>query len=84
MFVKSEQNSLPFPLLVVVVAWLTAIFISFGLFAPTSYTAILSLLACALAVSGAVFIVMEMYTQFRGTMRISSAPVHNALSRMGP
>jgi hypothetical protein len=84
MFIKSEQNSLPFPLLVVVVAWLTAIFISFGLFAPTSYTVILSLLVCALSVSGAVFIVMEMYTPFRGIMRISSSPIHDALSRMGP
>jgi len=34
MFIGVEQSSLSFPLLLVVVSWLTFIFISFGLFAP--------------------------------------------------
>jgi hypothetical protein len=84
MFLKSEQNSLSFPLLAVLVAWLTVIFIGFGLLAPHNDTIIATLVVCALAVSGAIFIIMEMYTPFRGIMRISPFPIHDALSRMGP
>jgi hypothetical protein len=84
MFLKSEQNSLSFPLLAVLVSWLTVIFIGFGLLAPRSDTIIATLAVCAVAVSGAIFIIMEMYTPFSGVMRISPSPIHDALSRMGP
>ena len=83
MFLGTEQNSLSIPLLLVVVSWLTVIFISFGLFAPGNKVVVVTLVACALAVSAAVFIIMEMYTPFSGIMRISSAPLRNALSMMG-
>jgi hypothetical protein len=83
MSLKTEQNSLSFPLLLVLVSWLTAIFIGFGLFGPRNYTVIVTLLACALAVSGAIFIILEMYTPFSGIMKISPSPMHYALSQMG-
>ena len=84
MFLGSEGSSLSRPLLVVVVAWLTAIFISFGLFAPRNNTVLVTLVVCAIAVSGAVFIIMAMYTPFSGVMKISSLPLRDALIRMTP
>ena len=84
MFLKAEQNSLSFPLLAVLVSWLTIIFIGFGLLAPRNDTIIATLVVCALAVSGAIFIIMAMYEPFSGIMRISPAPIHDALDRMGP
>jgi hypothetical protein len=84
MFLGSEGSSLSLPLLVVVVAWLTAIFISFGLFAPRNNTVFVTLVVCAVAVSGAVFIIMAMYTPFSGVMKISSLPLRDALIRMTP
>jgi hypothetical protein len=83
MFLGMEQSSLSFPLLLVVVSWLTFIFTSFGLFAPGTKAVFVTLVACALAVSGAVFIIMAMYTPFSGVMRISSSPIRDALSLMG-
>jgi hypothetical protein len=83
MFLGAEQSSLSFPLLLVVVSWLTVIFISFGLFAPGNKVVLVTLVACALAVSAAVFIIMAMYTPFSGIMRISSSPIRGALSLMG-
>jgi hypothetical protein len=83
MFLGTEQSSLSFPLLVVVVSWLTFIFLSFGLFAPPTKAVLVTLVACALAVSAAVFIIMAMYTPFSGVMRISSSPIRDALSLMG-
>jgi hypothetical protein len=82
MFLGTEQSSLSFPLLLVVVSWLTFIFTSFGLFAPRTKTIFVTLIACALAVSGAIFIIMAMYAPFSGVMRISSSPIRNALSLM--
>jgi hypothetical protein len=84
MFLGSEENSLSLPLLAVVVSWLTAIFISFGLFAPRNHTVVVTLVACALGVSAAIFIIMAMYTPFSGVMKISPLPIRDALIRMGP
>ena len=84
MFLGSEGSSLSRPLLVVVVAWLTAIFISFGLFAPRNDTVLVTLVVCAIAVSGAIFIIMAMYSPFSGVMKISSLPLRDALIRMTP
>lgn len=83
LFLQSENNSLSIPLLIVVVSWLAAIFISFGLFAPPNGTVIVTLIVCAIAVSAAVFIIQEMYTPFSGFLKISSAPIRDALNQLG-
>jgi len=80
-----EQSNASFsrPLLLVMVFWLIAVFISFGLFAPRNSTAIASLFAAALAVSGAIFVILEMYMPFSGFIQISSAPFRAALANLG-
>jgi hypothetical protein len=67
----------------VLVFWLVTIFISFGLFAPRNPTTIATLFVCALSVSGAVFLILEMYSPFQGLMQISSAPMRTALAQLG-
>jgi hypothetical protein len=62
-------------LLIVMVFWLMVVFFSFGLFSPRNATAIASLLATALSVSGAILLILEMYTPYTGMMQISSAPL---------
>ncbi len=71
------------PLLAVLVFWLATIFASFGLFAPRNATALATLFVCALSVSGAIFLILEMYSPFAGLMQISSAPLRNALAQLG-
>jgi hypothetical protein len=83
MFVEAEQTSMSIPLLAVLVAWLVAIFIGFGLFAPPNSTVIVTLAICALSVSAAIFIIMEMYTPFSGVLKISSAPIRETLNQIG-
>jgi hypothetical protein len=75
--------SVSMPLLVVLVIWLTAIFISFGLFAPYNATVVSSLFISALSVSGAVFLILEMYGPYAGVIQISSAPLRGALAHLG-
>jgi hypothetical protein len=83
MFIEAEQTSMSIPLLAVLVAWLVAIFIGFGLFAPANSTVIVTLAICALSVSAAIFIIMEMYTPFSGVLKISSAPIRETLNQIG-
>jgi hypothetical protein len=80
-----EQGNVPLPrpLLVVVVFWLTIVFISFGLHAPRNTTVVGALFLCALSVSGAIFLILELYSPFDGLIKISSAPFQNALDQLG-
>ena len=77
-----EESSVSKPLVVIVVFWLTINFISFGLFAPRNATVIVTLFLCAIAVSGAIFLILEMYNPFGGLIHISSAPIQNVLAQM--
>jgi len=78
-----KGSSIPTPFLVVMVAWLTLILASFGLFAPPNTTVFITLLICALAVSSAIFLILELDRPFDGMIQISSAPLRNALAQLG-
>ena len=75
-----EHSSVSTPLLVVVVAWFALIFLGFGLFSPRNGTVVATLFLCALAVSGALFLILEMDGPREGLIRISDGPTRNALS----
>ena len=77
------SSSIPVPFLVVLVFWLTIIFVSFGLFASPNATVIAVLLLCALSVASAIFLLLELDTPFDGLIQISSAPLRNALAHLG-
>jgi Protein of unknown function (DUF4239) len=76
-------SSISAPFLVVVVFWLTVLFVSFGLFAPANATALVTLLVSAISVAAALFLIMELDRPFSGVIQISSAPLRNALSALG-
>ena len=78
-----KEESIPTPLLVVLVVWLAIIFAAFGLFAPRNATVIAALFLCALSASGAVLLILEMNSPLTGLMRISSAPMRDALAHLG-
>jgi hypothetical protein len=78
-----QATSVSMPLLIVLVLWLTVIFISFGLFAPLNATVVSSLFVSALSVSGAIFLILEMYTPYAGLIKLSSAPLRAALAHLG-
>lgn len=80
---EQRTSSIPTALLVVMVFWLALILASFGLFTPANPTAILSLAVCALAVSSALFLILEMDHPFGGMIQISGEPLRNALQRLG-
>jgi hypothetical protein len=80
---EQATRSVSLPLLVVLVLWLSVIFISFGLFAPFNATVVSSLFISALSVSGAIFLILEMYTPYTGAVQISDAPLRAVLAHLG-
>ena len=80
---EQEANSVSSPMLVILVFWLAAIFVSFGLFAPRNATVITALFVAGLSVSGAIFLILEMYAPFGGVIQISSAPLRATLAQLG-
>jgi hypothetical protein len=55
----------------------------FGLFAPPNPTVFVTLLVCALAVSSAIFLILELDRPFDGMIHVSSAPLRNTLTQLG-
>lgn len=80
-----SQNTVPFPrfLLVMLISWLMLLFVSFGIFAPRNPLVLLGLLASAMAVCGAILLILEKYHPQSGLIRISDAPLHAALDQLG-
>jgi len=75
-----EQSSATIlrPLLFVMIFWITSIFVSWGLFSRANVTSVTTFVVAALCVSGAIFLVLEMYTPYKGLLRLSSAPLRLA------
>jgi hypothetical protein len=80
-----EQSStqVPKPLVIVLVFWLTIIFIGWGIFAPRNATVVATWFVSALSVSGAIFLILEMYTPYAGLILVSSDPLRAALAHLG-
>src|ERR1700730_12603002 len=78
-----ESSSIPIPFLVVLVFWLAALFTGFGLFAPQNLLAVTALCVCALTVSTAIFLILDMDQPLSGFMKLSVEPLRNAIAVIG-
>jgi hypothetical protein len=81
LLVAQSVPSISTPILIILVSWLAIIFLGFSALAPPNPTAILALTVSAIAVSGAIFLILELDQPFNGFIRISSEPMVNALSQ---
>jgi len=80
-----EQGTLSIskPLLIIMVFWLTVTFVIWGLLAPPNGTFIAVMLASALSASGAILLILEMYSPYEGIIRVSDAPLRAAIAHLG-
>jgi hypothetical protein len=76
-----KQRTLPAQALSI--AGLPRLFMSFGLFAPSNATVTVALIVSGLSVSGAIFLMLEMYTPYSGLIDISSASLRFAVAHLG-
>lgn len=80
---EQSDNSLPAPMLIIVIAWLAGMFVGFGLLAPRHATAVAALLIGALSVSAAIFLIEELSHPLGGLIHISGEPLRDALRYLG-
>jgi hypothetical protein len=77
-----SSEGVSIPILVALVVWLAVIAGCAGVFAPRHRTMFAVALLCAMAVSGTIFLLMELYDPFGGVMRMSNAPMQTALDAL--
>ena len=70
------------PMLTILVSWLVVIFVGFSVLAPPNATTVFALMISALAVSGAIFLILELDQPFGGLIGISSEPMVKALHQL--
>lgn len=83
MVVAEAKKAIPLPFLGILLFWLTFTFTGFGLFAPRNLTVIAVQFVCALSVSSALFLVLEMDEPFDGLLKVSAEPMRYALAHIG-
>jgi hypothetical protein len=76
-------QSIPFPFLILLVFWLSIVFVSFGLFAPPNPTTIVILLLCSVAVSGGIYFIEELDNPASGLIQISPDAMRKAVNEIG-
>jgi hypothetical protein len=79
---EQSQSSISTPLMVMMVFWMAMTYTSVGLFAPANRTVVTAQLLAALAVAGALFLILELDQPFDGLIRISDQPMINALQEL--
>ena len=81
----TRQLNNPFPpfVSVVVVCWATALFLGNGLVAPPNVVSVAAHLAGAIAISSAIFLILELSQPYTGVIRLSSAPVERLQQVLG-
>jgi len=82
LLIEQIDRTIPMPFLVVLVIWLAAIAGSLSLFAPRNGTVMAVNVVCALSFASAIFLILEMDTPFKGLLKISDAPLRNALASL--
>src|SRR5271156_67810 len=80
---EQRLDSISMPMLIILVFWLTVLFVSFGVYAPANGTVVTSFLVSAFSVSCAILLILELYAPYYGHIRISSAPLRAALAQLG-
>jgi len=77
--VEQSRTFLPYLFYWVLVFWLTILFTGIGLFAPANKTVLTALFVCNLSLSAAVFLIEEMNHPLDGVVKVSSAPMREAI-----
>jgi len=78
-----SAGTIPQLFLIVLVIWLALTFAGLGLLAARNVTVVAAGVAAALAVAGAMFLILELDTPYDGVITLSDAPLRLALEHLG-
>jgi Protein of unknown function (DUF4239) len=77
-----HRHEIPREFLFVLVFWLAVLFLSFGVFAPRNAMVVAALFVCAVCLSSAILLIVDMDQPFSGIITISPEPIQHALLEM--
>jgi hypothetical protein len=81
---ENPGTTVPTPFLFVLIFWLFLVFLSFGVFAPSNLTVVASLFLSSLAVTGAIFLILQLGDPMHHSwLQISGEPLQRAMSEIG-
>jgi hypothetical protein len=80
---QQKNGDLQWPFVAILVIWFGVIFLSFGLYAPRNATVLLTLVICALSVSSALYLIVQLDSPYRGLIQIPNTPLQLALEQIG-
>jgi hypothetical protein len=79
---EQTRSSISTALLIIMVSWMALTYVSIGLFAPPNGTVVAAQFLAALAVAGALFLILELDSPFSGLVRISNEAMLNAIQEI--
>jgi hypothetical protein len=77
------SSTISVPLLVLLVLWFSTIFMGFGVLSTRNATTLVAMALCAVSITAAVYLMLEMYAPFQGLLQISNAPIKAAFAQLG-
>jgi hypothetical protein len=81
---EEGSGTIPAPLILLIAAWLVAIFASLGYRAPPNAAVFVTLVAAAGLMSFALYLIMDMDAPWSGPIQISHLPLSTAVALMQP
>jgi hypothetical protein len=75
----TPQDTVSPPLIILMVGWLTMIFTVYGLTSPRNIIVYVALALCAVSISSAIYLILDLDKPLEGLIKVSSAPMRNAL-----
>jgi hypothetical protein len=77
-----STTGVQWPLLTVLIFWISTLFLGFGVLTRVNMTVSVSLVLAALSVSAAIFLILELSEPYRGILQVSDAPLRRAIAQM--
>ena len=84
LLVVTPQDTLSPPFIILIASWLVMIFGVFGLSSPRNVFVFVTIVMCALSISSAVYLILDLDSPLTGLIRVSSGPLRSALSHIDP
>lgn len=80
--IETASRTVSWPLLSLMTSWLVMIFAVFGLSSPRNAVVYATMALCALSISSAAFMILELNTPLSGWIVVSSQPLRDALQHI--
>ena len=77
-----QKHGTPKAVLLLLVFWLTLLFASFALFAPSNVITTATLTLCALAIAGSIGMILELERGFGGLVQVSPQAMNHAVAAL--